>query len=324
MISAIENGRLIRERKNISLKTPLSAVTIVDSDPQAVSDFKEVEYYILEELNCLELKIETVEDDFVTYKCEPDNKLIGQALKKAYDKKMKEKIANLSSAELRDYLNNGKTKVGEVVVENGWLKVEKVFSDKFQKDESFGCSSSMGSSVMINIVLDENLKKMGYAREVTNRIQKLRKNKGVSIDDQIEVFYRVSANADPLLSAIVNDHADKIRKAIKKPFLSHEHMQPNAVVIGTTFYSMSEDSKDKIDLFLCKPAVQMKMEQIKKDNAALTEDQLTALRSHLNSYDQKALSALLAKQNNQLKVSLDGVSLTLTQGTHFLVNASSE
>jgi isoleucyl-tRNA synthetase len=33
MQSAIENGRLIRDRKNISLKTPLSQVTLVDQDP---------------------------------------------------------------------------------------------------------------------------------------------------------------------------------------------------------------------------------------------------------------------------------------------------
>lgn len=32
MRSAIENGRLIRDRKNISLKTPLSTVILVDQD----------------------------------------------------------------------------------------------------------------------------------------------------------------------------------------------------------------------------------------------------------------------------------------------------
>lgn len=36
MQSAIENGRLIRDRKVISLKTPLSAVVLVDQDKQAL------------------------------------------------------------------------------------------------------------------------------------------------------------------------------------------------------------------------------------------------------------------------------------------------
>jgi isoleucyl-tRNA synthetase len=58
MQSAIEIGRLIRDRKNISLKTPLSSVTLIDADLTALKDFEEVQSYIMEELNCLELKTE--------------------------------------------------------------------------------------------------------------------------------------------------------------------------------------------------------------------------------------------------------------------------
>jgi len=55
MQSAIENGRLVRDRKNISLKTPLASVTIVDQDEGACKDFEEIASYITDELNCLEL-----------------------------------------------------------------------------------------------------------------------------------------------------------------------------------------------------------------------------------------------------------------------------
>lgn len=98
MQSAIETGRLIRDRNNISLKTPLSCVTLVDADQTALKDFEEVQSYIMDELNCLELKTEQNEDEYVSYKCEPDNKEIGSVLKKAYDKSLKEKITNLSSS----------------------------------------------------------------------------------------------------------------------------------------------------------------------------------------------------------------------------------
>jgi hypothetical protein len=79
------------------LKTPLASVTLIDMDPVALKDFAEVEFYIKEELNCLELLTESNEDLYIQYKCEPDNKEIGSVLKKAYDKKMKAEIANLSS-----------------------------------------------------------------------------------------------------------------------------------------------------------------------------------------------------------------------------------
>ena len=39
MQSAIENGRLIRDRKNLPLKQPLKCVVLVDNDAEAREDF---------------------------------------------------------------------------------------------------------------------------------------------------------------------------------------------------------------------------------------------------------------------------------------------
>jgi len=157
MLSTIENGRLIRERKNISVKTPLSQITVVDRDEEALKDLQEVQSYILDELNLLEFKTDSNEDEFVVYKCEPDHRLIGGTLKKAYDKKLKEKISKLSSDELRSYLHDGHLMIGDIKIEGDWLKVEKVFNDKYSKHEEFGCSSNMTSSVLLKTVVDSNL-----------------------------------------------------------------------------------------------------------------------------------------------------------------------
>jgi isoleucyl-tRNA synthetase len=151
MQSAIENGRLIRDRKALSLRFPLASVTLIDSDPQALQDFQEVKTYIIEELNVLELKTDENEDEYIDYKCEPDNREIGSVLKKAYDKKLKKEIASLSSAQLRDYLKNGSLMIGEVKIEPGWLKVEKFFKDKHAQSEVTACASNMTSSVLLNI-----------------------------------------------------------------------------------------------------------------------------------------------------------------------------
>ena len=56
---------------------------------------------------------------------------MGQVLKKAFDKKLKTEVANLSSAQLRDYIKNGSLMLGNVKIEDGWLKVEKIFNDKY-------------------------------------------------------------------------------------------------------------------------------------------------------------------------------------------------
>ena len=252
MQSAIENGRLVRDRKNISLKTPLASVTIVDSDPTACKDFEEVASYITDELNCLELVTKQDEDTYVTYKCEPDNKLIGGALKKAYDKKMKKAIQDLSSAQLRDYLKDGSLMLGDIKLEQGWLKVEKVFNEATQADTGVGCASNMTSSVLLNIVLDDNLKQLGVAREITNKIQRLRKSTGVQIDDDIIVIFSAPVAESTMLKLVLDNHLEKIKKMIKKPMHPESEQVSGYSDIGSEEFVSSYDEKDKIMIRLCK------------------------------------------------------------------------
>jgi hypothetical protein len=55
-------------------------------------------------------------------------------------------------------------------MESEWLKVEKVFTDKYSTSPEFGCASNMTSSVLLKTTISDELKRMGQAREVTNKI----------------------------------------------------------------------------------------------------------------------------------------------------------
>ena len=92
-----------------------------------------------------------------------------------------------------------------VKIEQGWLKIEKKFNDTYEKSKDYACSSNMTTSVMLKTTLDLELQKMGYAREITNRIQKLRKSTGISIDDQIEVFYKINSNEGSLIASVLSE-----------------------------------------------------------------------------------------------------------------------
>lgn len=48
------------------------------------------------------------------------------------------------------------------------------------------------------------------AREVTNRIQRLRKSSGISIDDQIEVYFKIESEEAGALPTVLDLHSDKI------------------------------------------------------------------------------------------------------------------
>jgi len=97
MQSAIETGRLVRDKVNISMKYPLQTVKLVDADPTILEGFKTLEKYIKEELNCLELELTGAEDDYVVYKADGENRACGQAFGKKFNKDVKKAIAALTS-----------------------------------------------------------------------------------------------------------------------------------------------------------------------------------------------------------------------------------
>jgi hypothetical protein len=51
----------------------------------------------MEELNCLSIELKSNEDDFVVYKAEGENRAMGQAFGKKFDKNAKAAIEKLSS-----------------------------------------------------------------------------------------------------------------------------------------------------------------------------------------------------------------------------------
>ena len=183
MQSSIEIGRKIRDQKNKSIKTPLSKVTIVNADKQAGEDLNTLASYIKDELNCLEFEVQPNEAEFVVYLSQPEHKEIGSILKNKYTKEFKEKLNNLGREEILEYLKNGKVTINGFEIQEGWLQISKKFNEKYSKDDSLGVDSSLDMSVMLDMVLDDKLKQKGMAREIVNKVQKLRKATGLSIDD---------------------------------------------------------------------------------------------------------------------------------------------
>ena len=91
MQTSILLGRKARDNKKISLKTPLYRLTVIETNPDEIRDLKNMESYIKDELNVLELSFDTEEEKYVVYKSEPLNDLCGKAFGKNY-KDLKPKL----------------------------------------------------------------------------------------------------------------------------------------------------------------------------------------------------------------------------------------
>jgi len=147
----------------------------------------------------------------------------------------------------------------------------------------------------------------------------LRKSTGISIDDKIEVFYKLT-DSSKMLNKVIDAHAAKIRKAIRMPFLSAaEFMQPNVVIIGKTEYEAPEDSSDKIELFVCKPCVQVDESKLKKDFGDSIA--VSTVRTYLSSISKDVLAKMVKDNGGVITVNLDKTELKLKHKEHFYLDA---
>ena len=123
--SAIEVGHLCPSRAVISMKYPLAKVRLVDSDNTVLDGYLRLQNYIKDELNCVELECDINEDQFIQYTVEADNRALGQAFKKKFDKNFKTALANLTNDQIKGYLREGRIDINGNEVSSGMLKVVK-------------------------------------------------------------------------------------------------------------------------------------------------------------------------------------------------------
>lgn len=114
---------------------------------------------------------------------------------------------------------------------------------------------------MLNVTLDENLKRKGMAREIVNKVQKLRKSAGLNIDDHVEIFFKSPEGS--LLSQVVVENLETIRGSLRTGFLSSEfHLQSHFVKIAETEYVNPENEHDHVKLVICVPNVSFDNEKL--------------------------------------------------------------
>lgn len=132
------------------------------------------------------------------------------------------------------------------------LKVTKQFNESFSTNKQWAVSSTHDVAVMLDCVQTESLMQHGLSREITNRIQRLRKTSGISIEDQIEIFFKFDGTAGPEseLGHVIKNYADKIQQATKMPFHPLSMKTDNQVFIGDTEFAIPEKETEKIKLYI--------------------------------------------------------------------------
>lgn len=196
-------GRQKREEVKIGLRTPLAKLTIVHRDENLLTDMQSLESYLREELNVLEITYSTDEAAYIGLQAKPNFPLLGKRLGKRM-KSFGKQIGQLSDGQIAQLQSEGSLTL-TVDGESETFTSEEI-EIKQQAKAGTNTVSNSRISVDLDCELTPQLIRSGYGREVVNRIQRERKERGYSVSDRIHVTYYAQGE----LAQAISEHRDYI------------------------------------------------------------------------------------------------------------------
>ncbi|MEE6248158.1 MAG: class I tRNA ligase family protein, partial [Pseudomonadota bacterium] len=196
-------GRQKREEVKIGLRTPLSRLTIVNSDTALLEDMRSLEGYVRDELNVQSVEYSADESAYIELYAKPNFPLLGKRLGKRM-KAFAGVIANLDIGQISELQNNGDIQL-TVAGESETFSSEEI---QVQQQARAGTNTVSNRQIAVDLdcQLTPELIRGGYAREVVNRIQRARKDQGFDVSDRIAVTYAAQGE----LAQAIAEHRDYI------------------------------------------------------------------------------------------------------------------
>ena len=229
--SVVELGRYLRDKLNCPIKYPLPEVVVIHKDKIILDDVLLLENYIKEELNVKTVTTSTDKEKYgVALKAEINFKLLGSRLKGDV-KQVQKLVAALSDSEIQNILSSGAIELMGHKILASELNVKYSFSGDKAAELSSRYEAHSDDSVLILLdttpsqeMLDE-----GLAREIVNRVQKLRKKAKLVPTDEVTAWYDVEDKSSDI-ARIADSHREYIETATRTPFYPLSKKDSNQVV----------------------------------------------------------------------------------------------
>jgi isoleucyl-tRNA synthetase len=174
----------LRKRTNIRVRQPLGKIMVPVADNAMKSRIEAVKALILSEVNVKELEFIQQSGSVLVKKIKPDFKALGPR----YGKWMKQIAAAIAGFTQEDIVQI--ESAGRYLLNFDGQEIEVLLSDVeiITEDIPGWVVANQGTTtVALDITITEALREEGIARELVNRIQNLRKDKGFEVTDPIIV-----------------------------------------------------------------------------------------------------------------------------------------
>ncbi|TDL25928.1 isoleucine-tRNA ligase [Rickenella mellea] len=214
MQTIIELGRYIRDKHTLSLKTPLRELIVFHPEEQYLADVKPLQRYLQSELNIRDVIFTSDEVHAgVRYRVVADWAVLGRKLRKDLPR-VKNALPNVSSDAVKEYIKTGKLNVDGIDLVEGDLTVQR-YCEGTEGDGQFASHTDNDVVVLLDVQVHSELQGEWIAREIINRVQKLRKKAGLQATDDVDVFYTFEEGSGAELLDAMREHAEVINRTVR-------------------------------------------------------------------------------------------------------------
>lgn len=216
MQNVIELGRVLRDRKTMPIKYPVPSVIVIHKNEQYLKDIQSLEPFVLGELNARQLITCADKTRYgVKMRAEPDHKTLGLRLKGDF-KAVMAAIKQLTDDQIQANLEKGYFEILKHRIELEEVRV--IYAMDENTDSKYEAHSDNDVLVLMDLTPTEELLFEGVAREIINRIQKLKKKSQLIPTDPVIVYHEISDTTSDL-NKVAKSHQEFIEGVIKSPFL---------------------------------------------------------------------------------------------------------
>jgi isoleucyl-tRNA synthetase len=174
----------LRKKSNIRVRQPLNKVMIPSTGSRMIEQLEAVKNLILSEVNVKELEYITDTSAILVKRIKPDFKRLGPK----YGKLMKQIAESVNSFSQEDIGSLEREGLYKLDVNGQEVELSLADVEIISEDIPGWLVSNMGTlTVALDITITPKLWEEGIAREMINRIQNLRKEKGFEVTDKIIV-----------------------------------------------------------------------------------------------------------------------------------------
>ncbi|MFZ9719504.1 MAG: DUF5915 domain-containing protein, partial [Chitinophagaceae bacterium] len=191
----------LRKKVNIKVRQPLQKVLIPVLNSQMQAQLQKVEDLVKTEVNVKEIAYLSPEDTFIRKKIKPNYQVLGKKL----GGKMKSVAAALAAFSQEQIAVLEKETVYNLLIENEHLPLHLSEVEIVSEDVPGWLVANKGAlTVALDVTVTPELENEGNARELVNRIQKIRKDSGFALTDRIEVILAAPALLQPAVMEFKN------------------------------------------------------------------------------------------------------------------------